>query len=229
MEEKNNDLDNLIIPKDKPSGLKKLLLAAAGLLLVLILIILVTKSLVEPEQKPQSSIILPPAPATVAKKETKEPLFEEVPIEEEKPAARSVEKTIEKAKAEQTAPKTEKPAPKPVPGKPVAAPVSESKPQPKPAAVSKPVPKPAPKPAPSKAATGRYYIQVGAFFRYPPSKKFLANIEKEGLHYVILNGMKNGTPYKKVLVGPYPTRTAAAKELPRIKRRINQNAYVTRK
>ena len=225
MEEKNNDLDQLIIQSDKPSGLKKLLLAAAVLLLVLIIIILVTKSLVQPESKPQSSIILPPEPtAKPAPEKTREPLFEEVPIQEEKTGASNVEKVIEKAK---TQPKTEETAPAPKEAAPAPKPKAEAAPAPKP--VAKPTPKPEKKAPPKPAVSGHYFIQVGAFFRYPPDKKFLSTIEKEGLHYVIVKGVKNGTSFKKVLVGPYPTRAAAQKDLERVKRRINQNAYILKK
>ena len=228
MEEKNNDLDNLIIQSDKSSGLKKMLLAAAVLLLVLILIILVTKSLVQPEQKTQSSIILPPEPAQQAKApEPKEPLFEEVPIEEEKPAP-SPDQTRSPAAspAPVSGPVTQPTArPKPVATpKPKTEPVAKPKPKTETAARPKPVEKPRP-----AAAQGRYYIQVGAFFRYPPDKKFLRAIEKEGLRYVIVEGVKNGSTYKKVLVGPYPSRKAAGGDLDRIKRRINQNAYILKK
>jgi DedD protein len=226
MEEEKNDLDNLIIQSDKPSGLKKLLLAAAILLLVLIIIILVTKSLVQPEEKPRSSIILPPEPTQQKAAEPREPLFEEVPIQEEKTAAPAPAP----AKHDTTPP--EKAAAKPAPARsetraPAATPVAK----PKPAAKAAPVaaaPEPAPVRTPA-AAKGRYYIQVGAFFRYPPDKKFLESIEKEGFTYTIVEGVRNGTSFKKVLVGPYPSRSAAKKDLDRIKRRINQNAYVLKK
>jgi len=130
MEEKQDDLDNLIIKSKKPSGLKKILLAAAILLLVLILIILVTKSLIEDENRPSSSVILPPEPITQPSEPAKEPLFEQVPIEEENGS----EKRIEQAAA-----------------------TKEEKPK-------------------TGEVSGKYFIQVGAFFRYPPDRKFLDSI-----------------------------------------------------
>ncbi len=235
MEEKNDDLDNLIIQSDKSSGLKKILLAAAVLLLVLIIIILVTKSLIQPEQKAKSSIILPPAPTTQAQPAEKEPLFQEVPIQEEKPRTKTPEKRAEKV-VPQPVKKPVAPQPAPTAQTPGTTPTPQKAETPAVAVPSKPTPKPKTTKRTSKKApnntlpkSGRYYIQVGAFFRYPPDKKFLGSIEKEGLHYVIVVGKKNGTSYKKVMVGPYPTRSAAKKDLPRIKRRINQNAYITKK
>ena len=235
MEEKNsNQLDDLIIQSQKPSSMKKLLLASATLLLVLILIILVTKSLVQTDTKPKNSLVLPPEPTTApAPQLKKEPLFQDVPIQEEQSTDRSVENVIAKAKQttenhpENSYVNNEKSSSHPPR-------ISEVKPKPvtKPKNVSKPKPTPKPKYAsskPKKTVTGHYFIQVGAFFRYPPSRKFLATIKKEGLDYIIIDGIKKGTPYKKVLVGPYPSRTKALKDLPRIKRRINQNAYITRK
>ncbi len=228
MEEKQDDLDNLIIQSQKPSGLKKILLAAAILLLVLILIILVTKSLIEDENRPSSSVILPPEPVTQPSEPAKEPLFKQVPIEEENGSEKRIEQAIERLK--QNAPKevqhTEKEAPKAA--KKYAKPetpkqVTEKEQTKAAAAVTKEE-----KPKTSETA-GKYFIQVGAFFRYPPDKKFLDSIKKENLNYIIVEGTKSGKPYKKVLVGPYQSRSAAKKDLDRVKKRINQNAYITTK
>ncbi len=228
MEEKQDDLDNLIIQSKKPSGLKKILLAAAVLLLVLILIILVTKSLIEGDKAPQSSVILPPEPVTQAKTPAKEPLFEQVPIEEENATKKRIDQVIDKLKARAPQPEEEI---KKAPAETVIEPVKKETPPP---AVQKPEPKakpsaPVQKERKAAAPAGSYFIQVGAFFRYPPDKKFLGSIKKEGLNYVIVEGQKSGKPYKKVLVGPYQSKDAAKKDLERIKKRINQNAYITRK
>ncbi len=229
MEEREDELDNLIIKSQKPSGLKKILLAAAILLLVLILIILVTKSLIEDENRPSSSVILPPEPVTQPSEPTKEPLFEQVPIEEENGSEKRIEEAIEKLK--QSAPKEaqhgENAAVKPVERAAEPEPTKEAAPQKtqtKAAGVAAKEQEPNP-----AAASGKYFIQVGAFFRYPPDKRFLDSIKKESLNYIIVEGTKNGTTYKKVLIGPYRSRSAAKKDLDRVKKRINQNAYITTK
>ncbi|BDY12293.1 SPOR domain-containing protein [Hydrogenimonas cancrithermarum] len=228
MEEKQDDLD-LIIKTKKPSGLKKLLLAAAILLLVLIFIILVTKSLIQSDNKTQSSVILPPEPVAHSQSPSKEPLFEQVPIEEEASGEKKIEQVIDKLKKSAPAPQKRaverEPVTETTPAKRSVEPTKKAEREK--AAVS-PAPKPL-QPKPKPVATGSYFIQVGAFFRYPPNKKFLDSIEKAGLHYVIAEGMKNGKPYKKVMVGPYPTRAAAQKDLDRVKKHINQNAYITKK
>ncbi|WP_456381631.1 SPOR domain-containing protein [Hydrogenimonas sp.] len=241
-EEKSDELDNLIIQTEKPSGLKKLLLAAAILLLVLIIIILVTRSLVQPKQNPHSSIILPPEPVAQVKPPTKEPLFEEVPIQEEKETEEKVSKVIDNVKRRQPEPETTvKPVEKPkeVEKKPVKRVETLQEIEAKKVqkrvekrAVATPVP---PRPEPierkreKKVSKKSYYIQVGAFFLYPPEKRFLESIEREGLHYVIVKGRRGGKTFKKVMVGPYATKSAAKRDLPRVKKRINQNAYITKK
>ncbi|WP_457595213.1 SPOR domain-containing protein [Hydrogenimonas sp.] len=227
MEEKQDDLDNLIIQSKKPSALKKVLLAAAVLLLVLILIILVTKSLIESDQTAQSSVILPPEPVTQPEAPAKEPLFEQVPIEEEKADGEKIERVISKLKerAPEQPEATEKPPAVKVPA--AAEPKAETVPAEAPETAPKTT-RP-PKSSAPAVSKGDYFIQVGAFFRYPPDKRFLGSIEKEGLSYRIVEGTKSGKPYKKVLVGPYPSREAAKKDLARIKKRINQNAYITKK
>jgi len=252
--EEQNRLDDLILKKSDRGNLKKLLLAASILLLVLIMIILITKSLIEPEKKPKSSVVLPPEPATQqAKAIPKEPLFEEVPIEEENEKAAAPIDRIIKTVKQQTPPPTQpsKPEPKPEP-KPVAQ-TAKAAPEPvaqpkstrpaKPAKTAATPPKPAPKPKPAarpvRTASSSsavpyaelesgYYVQVGAF-RTDPAKKFLRNIEKERLHYAVIETVRQGVRYKKVVIGPYPSRTAAKKALPHIKKRINQNAYIFHK
>jgi DedD protein len=230
MEEKYDNLD-LIIQSKKSSGLKKLLLTAAILLLVLIFIILITKSLIQSDNKTQSSIMLPPKPVAYARTHSREPLFEQVPIEEEVPAEKKIEQVIDKLKKNVPIPQKSTPKREVVTE---AAPAEVSvesikKEKRKKTIVSSPKKQPLkPKPVPA-AAVGNYFIQVGAFFRYSPNKKFLDSIEKAGLRYVIAEGMKNGTPYKKVMVGPYPSRAAAQKDLERVKKHINQHAYITKK
>ncbi len=222
MEEKQNDLDNLIIKSKKPSGLKKILLAAAILLLVLILIILVTKSMIGEKKAPQSSIILPPEPVTQPHTATKEPLFERVPIEEENATAKKIDKVMDKLKEQA-----------PAEAKKIEEPVVETETSSKKPVVKKETSIPQQSFVQKKdtAVSGKkeYFIQVGAFFRYPPDKKFLESIKKENLNYLIVEGKKGAKPYKRVLIGPYPNKSMAKKDLDRIKKRINQNAYITRK
>jgi len=230
--QQQENLDDIIISSSKKLNLKKLLLAIAVLLLVLIIIILVTKSLVQPEEKKMTSVILPPEPTNKpVMNKREEALFEDIPIpiEDEKKDTKIDEvigKIKNKAKKEEnpiyddiTIPIDEEETKEPTYSKPVSKKIEQPKPK----------PKPTPKPKPKKFTHGNYYIQVGAFFNYPPDKKFLNSIKRENLSYEIITATKNGKKYKKVVVGPYPSRKEAKSDLPIIKKRINQNAYITTK
>ncbi|RUM45220.1 MAG: hypothetical protein DSY46_03525 [Hydrogenimonas sp.] len=255
MEEKHDDFENLIMQSNRPSGLKKLLLTAATLLLLLILMILITKSMVQSDVKQSPSIILPPEPITASQKPSSEPSFEQVPIEEEH-GHKKIEEVINRLKEKASTTKEpqndavvmrvehEKPVVQPTPPKP-----SKVEPKAEPKRAPKVAPKreikrevapshlPAPKEeviaskAPKKHATTPkgFYIQVGAFFQAPPSQKFLNSITSQGLHYVTLHMEKNGTPYQKVLVGPYSSKSDALHDLVRVKKTINPHAYITEK
>lgn len=88
----------------------------------------------------------------------------------------------------------------------------------------KPVKKPVPKPV--AKAQGHFFIQVGAFSK-TPSKRFLSTITKNGFKYQITAATTTGA--KKLLIGPYSTRTAAAKAITRVKDRINKSAFILRR
>ena len=204
--QQQENLDDIIINSNKGSNFKKLLLAAAVLLLVLILIILVTKSFIQPEEKKSAHVILPPEPVSKPVTKTQEPLFEDIPIENDNKDTK-IDEVIGKIKKQAYDTNEVK--------------VSKSKPK-QPAREKNHIN--------NKSNTKKsYYIQVGAFFSYPPDKKFLKTVNKEKLSYIIVRGEKNGKTYEKVMVGPYPSREKAKEALPVIRKRINQNAYITTK
>jgi len=72
----------------------------------------------------------------------------------------------------------------------------------------------------------KYYIQVGSFSQ-TPSTRFLNTIKKHGFTYKITAPTANGT--KKLLIGPYPSRSAANNALARVKDRINKGAFIVKK
>lgn len=71
-----------------------------------------------------------------------------------------------------------------------------------------------------------YFIQVGSFSQ-TPSQRFLAVIKSSGFQYQITDLSTSGT--KKLLIGPYRTKTEADNALVRVKDRINKSAYIIRK
>ncbi|HIP15019.1 MAG TPA: SPOR domain-containing protein [Sulfurimonas autotrophica] len=217
--QQQENLDDIIINSNKGSNFKKLLLAAAVLLLVLILIILVTKSFIQPEEKKSAHVILPPEPVSKPVTKTQEPLFEDIPIENDNKDTK-IDEVIGKIKKQAyDTNDMEKTISRPNKSNEVK--VSKSKPK-QPAREKNHIN--------NKSNTKKsYYIQVGAFFSYPPDKKFLKTVNKEKLSYIIVRGEKNGKTYEKVMIGPYPSRKKAKEALPVIRKRINQNAYITTK
>ncbi len=82
------------------------------------------------------------------------------------------------------------------------------------------------KKAPKSVASGRYFIQVGSF-QQTPSKRFLSVIRNSGFKYVI--SRPNSTGNKKLLIGPYASKSDANQALITVKSRINKSAYVVHK
>ena len=97
--------------------------------------------------------------------------------------------------------------------------------------ISKPVKKPIKKPAPAKKSpkatlSGTYYVQVGSF-KESPSPHFLSVIKNSGFKYHITHPDRTG--YKKLLIGPYKTRTEVDKARDIIRNRIHKSAFVVQK
>lgn len=86
----------------------------------------------------------------------------------------------------------------------------------------------APHSKPVAATKGKYYVQVGSFARYAPSKKFLNKITQRGYTYTYHKVTRNGKSLKKVLVGPFKTQSAAREALPIIKRSVEPGAFLTK-
>jgi len=79
----------------------------------------------------------------------------------------------------------------------------------------------------STASTwGKYYVQVGSF-RDTPSTRFLSIITNSGFKYHITSPDRAG--YKKLLIGPYRTRTEVDKARNVIRDRIHKSAFVVTK
>ena len=67
-----------------------------------------------------------------------------------------------------------------------------------------------------------YYVQVGSF-KSKPTSKYLRKISKLGLPYKVKK-----TNIYKVLVGPYKKESTARKVLPKVKRKLNQSAFISK-
>ena len=163
------------------------------------------KDIILPEATKEDSPIKIEEP--IIKRDTKKDLFE---LEE---------KAIQEAKKV-----IKKPKPKPI---------VKPKPKPKPVTYNKPTRKIIIPPAKEtnfvKKQTTKvkgYYVQIGAFTK-TPSKKLLRSITQKGYNYAVHKIKIKGRTYNKVLIGSYPSKKLAAKNLTKIKKAFkNPNAYI---
>ena len=73
-----------------------------------------------------------------------------------------------------------------------------------------------------------YFVQVGATSRAFPDQNFLNKVRNSGYDYIIHNITVKGKVIKKILVGPYKSRSSASNALGDIKAKINPSAYIYR-
>ncbi len=73
-----------------------------------------------------------------------------------------------------------------------------------------------------------YFVQVGATANSFPDKRFLQKIKNAGYDYVVHTMFIKGRKIKKVLIGPYSTKSKAQAKLPSIRNTINPSAYIFR-
>ena len=189
---------------------------------------IIEKELSEPVKAPEVKEIVETAeePVQVQKTEVEEPKAE---------VTKPVNLKIEEAKEEVVAPQsveitkefTQSP---PVPE---VKPEIKVKPKVEKSPKVKEVVAPQTKPTPTKKKKPKtvtsvskqtYYIQVGSFSK-TPSSRFLGTIKKSGFNYKITSVGKT----KKLLIGPYKSRTSANTALVRVKDRINKSAFVVKK
>jgi DedD protein len=78
------------------------------------------------------------------------------------------------------------------------------------------------------AEIGHYYIQVGSFAKYSPSKTFLNKIADRGYTYTFHKVNQNGRTLTKVLVGPFKTQSSAREALPIIKKSVISTAFLVK-
>jgi len=179
----------------------------------------------------QENVVIPPQ---IEQKQDSS-LFQDVPIEtEDNTATDTDEKSITKkliendkaaeakAKPQADTVKQQQKTSQSTNVQKVQKPVEES---PKPAAVTN-------KKQSKQISSGpkNYYVQVAALMTYAkPNQNFLNLIKKEGYSYRLYKThyYKNGKKIEitKILIGPF-SKSEVRKELPKIKKRITQSAFV---
>ncbi len=226
-EEERDELEDIILNKaEKGAKLKKIaLMGGIAVLIILIGIIAVKYFSAEEEVTNNDFFVTETQPQQSEN-------FEQIPIakEEEKPKiteTKKEEKTEEKnltTKEEIVLPKKEEEIKKPAPQKPKE---KEEKNIPKPVHKKAKPPKKVKK-IPTKSLSLHYYVQVGAFYKYPPNNVLLDKIKRNGLKYKIKTFIQNGKKIKKVLIGPFATKAKAREKLYLVRRKIKKDAFLTK-
>lgn len=235
IDEAQNELDDIILDKkNKNLGIKKIIFLSGIVILLFIIIITLVKVTSSNTTKNKDFIINTPPPQEQANKNS-EGNYQQVPIEEEseetnvfknqpkettkeEKVEQSTIKEVKKEKNTQNLEQTTVTTKKKIQSSKQKQKISTKK-------ENRIVKKHSKTKFTSK---GEYFVQVAAFFRLSPSKKFIKNIKSNGFDYVIKTIIKDHRSIKKVLIGPFKSRHEAKKYLLKIKKRINKNAYIIR-
>jgi len=244
MDEKN-ELSDIVLNKSGSSNSnKKIILAIATLGVVLIVVVMLMNSINSKGTSNLPQAVLPPEPKTqVASENTleKEPLFEDVPVvQEKKQENTNLDHIAQKLKQESVI-RQEEPIKKHVKTTPTVhkqKKVVKAKVVHKKAKVIHKEIKRSPKKVkvfhtrrvretPKKVAMPKhaYFVQVGSFLRqYKPNKKFLNSITKLGYKYSY-HKVKN---LNKVLVGPFNTRKEANRAKAVLRSKVVRGAFLVK-
>jgi len=221
MDEKN-ELSDIVLNKGGSSNSnKKIILAIATLGVVLIVVVMLMNSINSKGTSNLPQAVLPPEPkAQVASENAleKEPLFEDVPVVQEKQQEDTNLDHIAKKLKQESAETQVETIEEPVKSTPV---VQKQKRVVKAKVSPKKVKK-----TPQKVATFEhaYFVQVGSFSKYRPNKKFLNSITRLGYKYSY-HKVKN---INKVLVGPFNTRKEANKAKAVLRSKVVRGAFLVK-
>jgi len=219
MEEKN-ELGDIILnnKNNKEGGSKKIILAAATLGIILIIVVLLMNTLNSENENNLPQNALPPKPVKEKAEAaiTEEPLFEDVEVIDEKGEN-------EDAKLEKIAQELKKQTIEQIPQTEDVAPTKAKTTSIQKKQIQKK------KETPKKSTIkGHYYVQVGSFTKYKPSKSFLTSIKKEGYNYTFYRANVHGKQVTKVLVGPFRNEKEARNALKKIRMHIEKGAFLTK-
>ena len=220
--ENDNELSDIILNKgNSASSNKKIILAVATLGVILVVVVMLMNSISSNGTDNLPQAMLPPKPAVIQENNTAdEPLFEDVPIIEEKNNDTSnldaiAKKLKEESLMEEATPvEPERVAP--------AKKVTKKYTAPKKVAILAQA-----KAHTNKVATsGHYYIQVGSFSKYAPNKKFLKSITNLHFAYKYHKVTIKSKIFNKVLIGPFKTKREAQNARRTIRAKIEPGAFL---
>jgi len=229
MNEQNNELNDIILNRDKKDGTRKKMLIGVGTLTAVaisIIFIMGRMSDSTPTQLPRPDLVTEQPKSLATEEITPAPAAE--------PAAAAAASDAEAEQQLDAITERIKEEAQPAADEAAEMPQAEPVPEPEPAAepVKKPVvqetPKPVKTPAPKSSgpAVGDIYIQVASLSRSQPDKRFLAAIKRSGYAYTLYPVTFNGKTVNKLLVGPFKNRQDAKTHLGKIRREIESNAFI---
>ncbi len=235
-----DELNDIVLEKyEKKNKIKRYLLIGGSIFLIFIIVISIVKIVTDSSSTPQEALV--EMESSSMSEVSSEDNFEEVPIvskEEEKQSDEEFKKVIDDVMRQgTTTPNTavhsqHLAAPHATPTPPKAKPTTQKQKstahKSPPKTFHKPKPKPKPKSTPTIHHSGNVYIQVGAFLHYDPNSAFLQKIKKSGFEYKIKEFVINGKRIKRVYIGPFSSREEATKYLPKIRKTISKNAFITK-
>lgn len=232
--DEQNELNNIILnQRQEGGGNKKLLLAIATLAIILIIVVAIMSRINSNTTEGIPQAILPPEPD--------EPLFEPVSVIEEpsqgspdlaKIAKKIKDETLNKHQKSQEEVKPYVPDYEEEVVAEEAVVVEPVIPEP---VVSKRVSRPEPKTqersttsSSHNAIKGKYYLQVGSFAKFSPSRRFIQTIQGNGYDYTYHQVVRGGKTINKVLIGPFNSEAEARKALPIVRKKIEAGAFLTK-
>jgi len=233
-----NELSDIVLEKsdEKTVKAKRVLIIISILIIVFLIVLLSMKLLNRSDDEKTPNLVLPPEPTVTVKEADKDnELFKQVPIIKENVAKKdNINKIVKnlKNKASEENKKGNNIVTSKEKNKVVNIPKKEEvKTVVKPLVQhvvkkTKPVVKKRKiKHIKTKSAQG-IYVQVGATSKLTPNKKFLKKISGEKFSYKLLPINIKGKKITKILVGPFKSRDLAKKNLVKIKKSLNKNAFI---
>jgi len=253
-----NQLDDIVLEKyEKKEKLKKIAIIAGSILVVFLIVIFIVKLVTDSSSAPQDTLVeeqIPQEISTQQEPQVNNEYEEEVPVINEeaesdtelnsviqevmkkeqnlaqneiKPAVPS-KNSASTTKVKETTVKMNKVTAKPNIAKTTKKTKNIEKTSNRPKKTATAATKTSRPKVVKTAANGHYYIQVGAFMKYDPDKRFLAKIKSHGYEYKIKEFDKNGIKIKRVYIGPFADRSSAKKALASIKKTIASGAFIVR-
>ena len=224
IENSSGELDDIILDKNsKKFDIKKIALLGGVAILLLIIVISIVK-ITSPSTNQE---LITQTSKNQQIQSSKESFEQEIPITEEEKSDFNVKPKEITPKEEQTHPTIKEIEKKIQPKVTIPQTKKEVTPQNR-QPIEKPKKTHKKRVKKTTVSKGDYYIQVAAFFRFPPSKKFLNKIKRDGFSYVIKTVIRDKRSIKKVLIGPFKSKKEAKKSLTTIRKNINKNAYILR-